>query len=74
MRQELTKAKNEKVSGFLTDDAIEGNPKSFWSYVKKKPGQPGQRAHLKRPSVCFGYKNLVFSPLFNKPWSNKYWY
>ena len=46
MRQELTKARNEEVSGILTVDSIQGNPKSFWCYVKMKPSQPGQ------PGLC----------------------
>ena len=34
LRQELKKARNVYVSGFLSD-AIQENPKSFWSYIKK---------------------------------------
>ena len=33
LRQELAKARNEYVSGFLTE-SIKENPKSFWSYIK----------------------------------------
>ena len=66
MRQELTKAKNEKVSGFLTDDAIEGNPKSFWSYVKKKPGQPGQPGSCEEALGLFRVQKPCFFPAFQQ--------
>ena len=34
LRQEISKARNDYVSGFLTE-SIQENPKSFWSYIKK---------------------------------------
>ena len=72
----------EKPSGILTVDSIQpGNPKSFWSYVKMKP-EPAwstQSTGLmwRGPqSVSFTKWDVktCFFPLFNKCWSNKYWY
>ena len=57
MRQELTKARNEQVSGILTVDSIQGNPKSFWSYVKMKPSQPGQPGSCEEALSLFRLQN-----------------
>ena len=56
-RQELTKARNEEVSGILTVDSIQGNPKSFWCYVKMKPSQPGQPGSCEEALSLFWLQN-----------------
>ena len=58
-RQELTKARNEVVSGILTVDSIQGNPKSFWSYVKMKPSQPGQPGLCEEALSLFRLQNEI---------------
>ena len=57
MRQELTKARNEQVSGILTVDGVQGNPKSFWSYVKMKPSQPVQPGSCEEALSLFRLQN-----------------